>query len=86
MTNIRLTSASKQKIPLVGVITIFVQIGDLKVRVWFGVIDELDLPAIFGTYFIENFIKSIFPAERKIVPHHYRDIAILATSVFHEGQ
>ena len=35
--NVKMTSASNQKMDLVGVIPLIVRIGDLKTRVWFGV-------------------------------------------------
>lgn len=63
---------------LVRVLQIFIQVGYLKVRAWFVVIDGLSLSEILGTSFIYRFIRAILPAERKIVPIYSRAIAILA--------
>lgn len=53
---------------LVEVIKIFKQVGDIKVRVWVGVVDGLEVSAIFRTEFIEKFIRAILPEERRIFP------------------
>lgn len=86
MTKVRLTSPSKQKIPLIGVIKIFVQIVDLKVRVCFGVIQVAEVSATLAASFVDQLITGIYPTERKIVSQHSRESAILAASTFLEEQ
>lgn len=34
-----LVAAARQRVPLTGLIFLYVQLGDLRARVWFGVID-----------------------------------------------
>ena len=78
---VSMTSASKDKMNLVGVIPIVIRLGDLKVRVWFGVIEELAVPVLLGTSFADRFIQGIFPQERKVVPNDSGPVAILSTLV-----
>lgn len=84
MTSIILISVSKQKMPLLVLLPILEQIRNIKVRVWFVIINVLAVSEILGTSFIDRFIKSIFPAERKIVRHYSRAIEILSKSKFNE--
>lgn len=64
LTNIRLKSAFRQAMNSIGVIPLFVQFGDLKVRVWFGVIEGLAVSPILGTSFIDLLRQDILPAEQ----------------------
>lgn len=82
LANIRLTSASKQAMKLVGVIHIFIQFGYIKFFALFGVIESIDVSEILSTSLIDRFIKEIFPAERKIIPRHSGEVLILAKSTY----
>lgn len=82
---VRLTSASLQPLLLVGVIPLVVHLGDLRFRVWLGVIKGLSVPAILGTSLIDRFAEEILPQERLIVPHNSRPIAILSAFSYEEA-
>lgn len=82
LANIRLKAASLQAMNLIGVIPLFIQVGDLKVRVWLEVIKYLALSAIIGPYFIVCFLQAILPADEKIIPRNSRAFVILATSTY----
>lgn len=64
---------------LVGVLQIFIKVGDMKVKLCFGVIDGLAVAVILERSFIDRFIRAIFPSKRKIVPFNSQEIAILTT-------
>ena len=77
--NVKLTSASRNAMNLVGVLPLFIRMGDLKVRVWFGVVENLAVPVLLGTSYIDRFVQGIFPQERKVVPNDSRPVAILSS-------
>lgn len=66
--NDRLTATSNLVMNLEGVILRHVRLGDLRVRVWFGVAVKLTVPILLGTAFIDCFIRVIFTPERRVVP------------------
>lgn len=47
------------------------RMGESRTRANFGIASELVVPILLGTTYIDRFIRSIHPAERKIVPYHY---------------
>lgn len=47
---------------------LFVQLRNLHVSVFFGVVDNLTVPPMVRTLFIDRYVKGIFPIERRIVP------------------
>lgn len=53
-----------------NIIPMFVRIGDLPVRAWFGVIENLAVDVLLGTSFIECCIQGIFTSECKVVLCH----------------
>lgn len=65
--------------PSVGVLKLFVHLGDLQVRVWFGGIDQLSVTDILGISFLYGFGKVVLPQERRIIPRNSRPIASLST-------
>lgn len=72
-----LTAAGKQTITVEGVILLHVQLGDLRVRVWFGVVKNLAVSVLLGTSFIDRFVTGIFPPERKVVPQNSEPVDII---------
>lgn len=66
-----------QSIAVIGVILLHVRIKYLKVRAWIGIVDNLSVSLLLGTYFIDHFLKGIFPSDRKIVPYHSKPVPIL---------
>lgn len=73
-----LRSANNSKLNVRGLITFFVQIGELTVPVQFGVIDDLVTDVLLGTDYIDRHIHAILPKTRKIVPNNSPSVAILA--------
>lgn len=63
-------AATKQAVKVEGAMLLHVSIGDLSVRVCFGVVTTLAVQLLFGTSFFDRFVKAIFPKERQIVPQH----------------
>jgi len=72
-----LIAATRQAVSIEGVILLHVRVGELRVRVWFGVVSKLAVPALLGTSFIDSFIRAILPLDRKILPLHSPPVAIL---------
>lgn len=62
----RITNASGKRMPVKGVITLFVQVGNLVRRVRFYVTPGLGVPCILGCNFINLHVRSIHPKERRI--------------------
>ena len=75
-----LNSANQSTLEVVGVIKLCLCLGDLKVKVRFGVARHLVTRLLVGTPFIDNFVKGIFPPERQIVPQHSKAVPILASN------
>ena len=73
-----LSAAANQPIPVEGIVNLHVRLGDLCVRVWFGVVDNLVAPCILGTAFQDQYVRAILPMDRRIVPLHSRPVPILA--------
>lgn len=71
-------SANKTSLTISGLIPLCVRVGDLKVKVWFAVAQDLCTRVLLGTPFIDRFIKGIFPPERKLVPRDSPPVHILA--------
>lgn len=74
-----LTAAGRQEISVIENILLHVRIGDLQVRVFFGVVKSLALSVILWKSFIYRSIKGIFPGERKILRHQSKRVSILAS-------
>lgn len=72
-----LQTATKQPLSMDGFILLNLRLGDLNTRIWFGVAPHLALDIFLGTAFIDRFIRSIFPSERKVVPWHSKLVAIM---------
>lgn len=75
----RLRTATKEPLALDGTIILHLRLGDLRVRVCFGVVPNLVVDFLLGTSFSDRFIRGIFPSERKIVPWHSHPVTILAS-------
>lgn len=71
-------SESNNPVDVIGNIMLFVQLGDLHVRVHIGVVDKLAFPLLVGTSFIDRFVQGIFPMERRVVPVRSGPLAIIS--------
>lgn len=63
-----LQSESNNHVNVIDKIMLFVQLVSLHVRFHFGVVDNLALPLLIETQFIDMFVKEIIPMKRCIVP------------------
>ncbi len=68
--NPNLIGASGKKLAFRGVVPLCVRIQNLKVRIHFGVVDELPPGTLLGTAFIDTFVKNIDPPRQLI--HFFR--------------
>lgn len=57
---------------------LIVQLCNLSVRVWFGVLENLTVDVLLGPSFIDRYIHGILPSTRKVVPWHSAPVPILA--------
>jgi hypothetical protein len=62
----RITNASGKKMPVRGVIILYVQVGDLRTRVGFYVVPGLGIPCTLGCNFIDLHVQSIHPKEKRV--------------------
>lgn len=62
----RITNASGKRMPVKGVIVLYLQVGDLRTRVRFYVVPGLGVPCILGCNFIDLHVRSIHPKERRV--------------------
>lgn len=58
--------ASDKKLTMSTAITLHLQIGETRTIVAFGIVDKYTVPVLLRAIFINKFIRSIHPAERKI--------------------
>lgn len=76
--NVFLRTVSDSPAQVIGKILLFVQLGNLHVRVHFDLLDNLALPLIFGTPFIDKFALGISLMERYIFPLQSRAVVIIS--------
>lgn len=65
-----LRNASDTKPVVSGTITVYLSMKEPNTRVTIVVVDKLAILVLLETIFIDRFIMSIHPTERKIIPHH----------------
>lgn len=63
------------KVP--GATTLRLHISQPRTRVSFAVVNERFVPALIGPNYIDSFIRSIHPTERRFVHEHVRLMSIL---------
>lgn len=66
--NMSLKSVSNSPVNVIRKGLLFVEQGDLHVHVHFAVVENLAVPLLTRTVFINRFAKGILPMERQIVP------------------
>jgi hypothetical protein len=72
----RINDASGKRMPVRGVITLYVQVGDLVTRVRFYVVPGLGTHCILGCNFINLHVRSIHPKERRVDLNEGGSVAI----------
>lgn len=73
-----LRTATKEPLPLDGLILVHLSIGNIKTRVWSRIVALLAVEMLLDTEFIYRFIGGIFPLEQKVEPAHFKPVAITA--------
>lgn len=63
-----------------GVILLHLQIGNPRVDVWLGVLEDLAVDLLLGTSFMDRYVRDSFSLERKRVPWRSRPFYILTQS------
>lgn len=58
---------------------LFIQIEELLVPAWFGIVENLAVDVLLGTSLVDWCIRSIFPTEQKVVSWSLRPAAINLT-------
>lgn len=61
-----------------GNVPFYIRIGNLRVHVWFGIVENLAFEVLLGTSIIDQGIPGIFPTEHKIFPWHWEQVAIIS--------
>ncbi|CAN8063812.1 unnamed protein product [Agarophyton chilense] len=72
-----LVDANKRPLNLRGMLTTVVQLGHLKVRLQFFVVDRLPTDCLLGTNFIDRHVKAILPGSRTVALRYGGRISIL---------
>lgn len=72
-----LKSSRSESVHFLGIITIHFRMGDCRLCVIFGVVENLGVPVLLGTFFIDWFVNEIFPAEQKIVLYNSARVSIV---------
>lgn len=65
------------KVGVVRTITLYVRIGESKLKVVFRVVRNVSVPVLFEISFIDRFVKGSFPPEPKLVPYNSNPVPIL---------
>jgi len=71
-----LRSANQEPMLVRQVVRLCVQMGDLPVDVWFGIVKGLAVKVLLGTSYIDRFVQSIEPQQQLVVPVRSRPVAI----------
>ncbi len=74
-----LIGASGTMLKFHGVIALIVRIGDLSVRVYFGVVNDLPPRILLGTSYIDTYIRNICPIDQKIHLVHSEPVPIIGS-------
>lgn len=72
-----LRSAIKKPIQPLGKALLFIRIGDLIIKVWYGIAPNLAVDVLHDIPFIDRFIRGIFSGERSVAPWHSVSVPIL---------
>lgn len=64
---------------VVDIVSLSVHMGDLRVRPWFAVVENLAVELLLGTSFIDCCILGLFSSVLRIVPSHFQPVATVST-------
>lgn len=62
-------------------IDLYKRLDDLRTKAIFNMLEAISLNILIGTYFMNNYVTSIYPRERRLNALSWRPIAILSTVV-----
>lgn len=79
---LEIRNASNTKLVVFGTFPLHLCMGESRTLVTLDVVEKLAVPVLFGTTFIDKFIKSIHADERKINLHHSAPVPILMPHEF----
>lgn len=71
-----LKCTTSESVHVLGIVNLHVMMGDWQVRVDFGVVRNRAVSFLFGTRFIDRFVRRIMPVERKVVPYNSSPVQI----------
>ncbi|CAN8074491.1 unnamed protein product [Agarophyton chilense] len=75
-----MTDASRRPMEIKGIVQLYLQVRQFKVRTWFLVCPNLGAEAILGTSFIDRYIKAIYPSLRKVAFYRAPSISITVST------
>jgi hypothetical protein len=82
----RIVGADGRKVRQKGVIILHVQVGQLRLKTKFIVVEELAAECILGCQFINRHVQTILPKDRKVILSDGSVISILHDSEIHTPQ
>jgi gag-polyprotein putative aspartyl protease len=82
----RIVGADGRKLRQKGVIILNVQVGQLRLKTKFIVVEKLAAECILGCQFINRHVQTIIPKDRKVILSDGRVISILHDSEIHTPQ
>lgn len=75
----QLSSSIRDVLSIEGLGPLFICIGNLRLRAWFEIVEDLATEVFPGTSFTDRCILRIVPIEREIVPWHMKPVANIST-------
>lgn len=74
----RLKSTSGKALKMNGTIFLYVKMRDNIARMWFGVINGLEVNILLGTSYIDSSIWYLLPMKRRIISVHFTPVKIIS--------
>ena len=75
----RILDASNRPMQPVGILPLWLRLGQFQDRIRFLVVSNMATTCILGTSFIDCFVKEIIPGRRKVVLYHSPAVAIVGS-------
>lgn len=73
----QLRKADGKVLNIEDMVQLFISNGNLRILIWFGIVENLGVGVLLGTSFIERCIYSIFLNEQKVVIWHSSTVEII---------
>ena len=78
-TTTRIVDASNRPMQPIGILHLWLRLGQFHARIRFLVVSNMITTRILGTSFIDRFVKAIIPGRRKVVLYHSPAVAIVGS-------